>query len=74
MHDYIKKSMSQQEIDEIWSNLDSVSSSRGSNTVETDSVFSYVCVDLETTTLKHDSEIIQIACVSVADNHSSFST
>ena len=63
--------MSQQEIDEIWNNLDIESSSRESNTVETDSVFSYFWVDLETTSLKH--EIIQVACVSVVDNHSSFS-
>ena len=61
--------MSQQEIDEIWSNLDIESSSRESKTVEKDGVFSYFSVDLETTSLKRDSEIIQIACVSVADNH-----
>ena len=71
---YRKVCRTQQEIDEIWSNLDSESSSRESNTVETDSVFSHVCVDLETTSLKRDSEIIQIACLSVTDNHSSFST
>ena len=71
--DGLQKTMSQQEIDEIWSNLDIESSSRESKIVETDSVFSYFCVDFETTSLKRDSEIIQIACVSVADNHSSFS-
>ena len=72
--DGLQKSMSQPEIDEIWSNLDIESSSRESKTVEKDGVFSYFSVDLETKSLKRDSEIIQIACVSVADNHSSFST
>ena len=71
--DGLQKSMSQQEIDEICSNLDTESSSRESKTVEKDGVFSYFSVDLKTTSLKRDSEIIQIAYVSVADNHSSFS-
>ena len=66
--DGLLKSVSKEELEKISSVIDLQGPSPKEKTLELNNALKCFCFDLETTGLKRDSEIIQIACASIQDN------